>query len=148
MQVRSPEPQQRKYPPDFWLVLTWVKDAHRLAWGWSLQRALAQQDGGPGSESTTEQTRMGSSYWPWQGVSRSNCQMFTVLSIEPVASKRVLGANAQVVTYLRNRQMDAAVTQSLANLLVNTVNTVRFTSDLVCWVSVCSTLWGPWKTTE
>jgi cell wall assembly regulator SMI1 len=58
--------------------------------------------------------------------------MFTVLSIEPVASKRVLGANAQVVTYLRNRQMDAAVTQSLANLLVNTVNTVRFTSDLVC----------------
>ena len=29
--------------------------------------------------------------------------MFTVLSIEPVASKRILGAKAQVVTYLVNK---------------------------------------------
>lgn len=51
--------------------------------------------------------------------------MFTVLSIEPVASKRILGAKAQVVTYLVNKN-NYDISPQPNFLIILTQSEVRF----------------------
>lgn len=109
-----PRTTKKKYP-NFLIRVEMVKDAQRLGCSCALQRALAQQVLRPWV-CGQHRTGMGSSYQPWQGVSRSNSQMFRVLSMEPVASNRVLGAKAQVVTYLVNKH--SVIYLCLANIFI------------------------------